>query len=143
MLQTRSTPVAVLAAALTVPCLTSASAAQIQPHPGMLRYPDVSKTHIVFAYANDLWLVPRDGGLASPLASPPGGEGFPKFSPDGQTIAFIGNYEGGRDLYAIPAAGGVPVRVTHHPFGEMLCGWTPDRRLLYFGNGLGGLMRQT
>ncbi|MHC4219171.1 MAG: S41 family peptidase, partial [Planctomycetota bacterium] len=143
MSQTRSTPVAVLAAAIAVPCLTSASAAQIQPHPGMLRYPDVSKTHIVFAYANDLWLVPRDGGLASPLASPPGAEGFPKFSPDGRTIGFIGNYEGGRDLYTISDKGGVPVRVTHHPFGEMLCGWTPDGRLLYFGNGLGGLMRQT
>jgi tricorn protease-like protein/C-terminal processing protease CtpA/Prc len=142
-LQTRSTPVAVLAAVIAAPCLTSASTAQIQPHPGMLRYPDVSKTHIVFAYANDLWLVPRDGGLATPLASPPGAEGFPKFSPDGQTIGFMGNYEGGRDLYTIPVAGGVPTRVTHHPFGENLCGWTPDGRLLYFGNGFGGLMRQT
>jgi tricorn protease len=109
----------------------------------MLRYPDVSKTHIVFAYANDLWLVPRDGGVAAPLASPPGGEGFPKFSPDGRTIAFIGNYEGGRDLYTIPVTGGVPVRVTHHPATEILCGWTPEGRLLYFANGLGGLMRQT
>ena len=57
---------------------TSPSTADVQPHPGMLRYPDVSKTHVVFVYANDLWVVGRDGGLATPLASPPGGEVFPR-----------------------------------------------------------------
>jgi tricorn protease-like protein/C-terminal processing protease CtpA/Prc len=143
MLQSRSVPVAVLAAAVALPGLAAPASAEVQPHPGMLRYPDVSKTHIVFVYANDLWVVPRDGGSATPLASPPGGEGFPKFSPDGETIAFIGNYDGGRDLYTIPVGGGVPHRVTHHPMGETLCGWTPDDELLYFMNGTGGLMRQT
>jgi tricorn protease len=143
MLQSRSVPAAVLAAAVAVPCLTAPASAEVRPHAGMLRYPDVSKTHIVFAYANDLWLVPRDGGSATPLASPPGSEGFPKFSPDGETIAFVGNYEGGRDLYTIPITGGVPVRVTHHPSTEVLCGWAPDGKLLFFMNGLAGLMRQT
>ena len=117
--------------------------ADIQPHGGMLRFPDVSRTHIVFSYANDLWLVPRDGGAASPLASPPGQEQYPKFSDDGGTIAFVGNYDGNRDLYTIPAGGGVPVRVTHHPAAEYLCGWTPDGRLCYYSNGSAGLRRQT
>ena len=119
-----------------------AASADIQPHPAMLRYPDVSRTQIVLVYANDLWLVSRDGGQATPLASPPGPEGFPKFSPDGETIAFIGNYDGNRDLYTIPRGGGVPVRVTHHPGAENLCGWTPEGQLLYFSNGLAGLRRQ-
>src|SRR5437879_3420026 len=52
--------------------------AQVTPHAGMLRYPDVSAESIVFVYADDLWLVPRTGGLATPLASPPGGELFPR-----------------------------------------------------------------
>ncbi len=123
--------------------LTAPAAADIQPHPGMLRYPDVSKTHIVFVYANDLWLVPRDGGMATPLASPPGQEEFPRFSPDGRTIAFVGNYDGNRDLYTIATEGGVPTRVTHHPSSEVLCGWTPDDRLIFYARGHGGLMRQT
>ncbi len=111
-------------------------------HGGMLRYPDVSATHIAFVYADDLWLVPREGGLATPLASPPGSEGLPRFSPDGTTIAFIGNYDGNRDLYTLPVSGGVPTRVTHHPSGEVLCGWLGEGELLFFTNGLAGRDRQ-
>ena len=113
------------------------------PHAGMLRFPDVSATQIAFVYANDIWLVPREGGLATPLASPPGPELFPRFSPDGRTIAFVGNYEGNRDLYTIPAVGGVSTRVTYHPARETLCDWTPDGRLLFFSNALAGLRRQS
>ncbi len=102
---------------------------------GMLRFPDVSATHIVFSYANDLWLVPRKGGTATPLASPPGGEVFPRFSADGQSIAFVGNYEGNTDLYTLPVVGGVAERVTYHPSSETLCDWLPDGRLLFYARG--------
>src|SRR5262245_47727811 len=112
------------------------------PHAGMLRYPDLSATHVVFVYADDLWLVPREGGVATPLASPPGYEGWPRFSSDGGTIAFVGNYDGNRDIYTVPVSGGVPTRVTHHPAGEVLAGWTPEGRLLFGTNGLAGRDRQ-
>jgi tricorn protease-like protein/C-terminal processing protease CtpA/Prc len=125
------------AALLAAPAL-----AQVQPHAGMLRYPDVGRTHIAFVYANDIWLVPRDGGTASPLASPPGAEQFPRFSPDDQTIAFVGNYDGNRDLYTIPVSGGLPLRITHHPTAETLCDWSPDGRLIFHSNALAGLGRQ-
>jgi tricorn protease len=123
-------------------------AADITPAAGMLRYPDVSREHIVFVYAGDIWLAPRTGGTATPLASPPGNEMFPRFSPDGKTIAFMGNYEGNTDLYTIPVTGvgggGPATRITHHPSTEMLCDWTPDgMSLLYYKSGMGGLRRQT
>lgn len=116
----------------------------VRPDATMLQYPDVWGDRIVFSYANDLWLAPKTGGVATKLASPPGQEMFPKFSPDGKTIAFVGNYEGNRDLYTIPADGaGVAVRVTHHPGGETLCDWTPDGKdLIFYTTGLGGLTRQ-
>jgi tricorn protease len=113
-----------------------------RPHGGMLRFPDVSATHIVFVYANDIWLVPREGGTAAPLASPPGPELLPKFSPDGKRIAFVGNYEGNRDLYVISTEGGISRRVTYHPAAEQLCDWTPDGKLIYMTNGFAGLPRQ-
>jgi tricorn protease-like protein/C-terminal processing protease CtpA/Prc len=108
----------------------------------MLRFPDVSATHICFVYANDIWLVPRDGGTAVPMASPPGLELFPKFSPDGKSVAFVGNYDGNRDLYTMPVTGGVPTRATHHPSAESLSDWTPDGSLLFLTSGLAGLARQ-
>lgn len=116
---------------------------EVTPHAGMLRWPDVSERHIVFSYANDLWLVPRSGGTATPLASPPGQESFPRFSPDGTEIAFVGNYEGDRDLYVIPLGGGAARRVTHHPAAETLNDWLPDGRLLFHASGFAGLERQS
>jgi len=107
----------------------------------MLRYPDVSADRIVFSYANDLWIVSRKGGEAQPLSSPAGQEVFPRFSPDGRTIVFQGNYEGNRDLYTLSPEGGVPFRVTHNPAAETPCGWTPDGRLIFSSNGQSGLGR--
>ncbi|MGE3109938.1 MAG: PDZ domain-containing protein [Phycisphaerales bacterium] len=141
------------AATFTTCCLTPAllvlsagapARADVDPTGSMMRWPDVSATSIVFSYANDLWIVPRTGGTALPLASPPGPEALPKFSPDGQTIAFIGNYEGNRDVYTIPVTGGVAVRVTHHPAGEILSDFSPDgSKIMYLTNGFAGLQRQT
>ena len=121
---------------------TYAAGADVQPHGGMMRYPDVSSTHIVFVYADDIWVVPRSGGTAWPLASPPGGEAFPRFSPDGHTIAFSGNYDGNFDIYTVAIDEGIPQRVTYHSSGERLCDWSFDNRLLFAMNGLGGLGRQ-
>ncbi|MDF1808376.1 MAG: S41 family peptidase [Phycisphaerales bacterium] len=105
---------------------------------GMFRYPDVGKDHILFVYANDIWIVDKKGGTARPVASPAGQEQHPKFSPDESTIAFVGNYEGDRDLYTVGAEGGVPFRVTHHPSNERLLDWTPDGSLMFSFNGLSG-----
>jgi tricorn protease len=130
------------AASAVAPVAAPVAEDSAAPHGGMLRYPDVSATHIAFVYADDLWLVPREGGVATPLASPPGFEGWPRFSPDGGRIAFAGNYDGNRDLYIVPVAGGVPARVTHHPSNEVPCAWTPDGKLLFFTNGFAGRDRQ-
>ena len=98
----------------------------------MLRYPDVSATEISFVYAGDIWVVPKTGGVAEHLSSPPGEETFPRFSPDGSRIAFSGNYDGNTDIYVIPAGGGRITRVTHHPMADRMLDWYPDgEHLLY------------
>ena len=119
-----------------------AAAAQTTPSGTMLRYPDVSADQIVFRYDGDLWLVPKTGGSARRLTSSAGNEDFPKFSPDGQTIAFVGSYDGGRDLYTLPVGGGVPQRVTYHPGSENFSDWHPDgEQLLYFSSEVSGQRR--
>ncbi len=97
----------------------------------MLRYPDLGPSDIVFTFANDLWLVDKNGGVARPLTSVAGPESMPKFSWDGKTIAFVGGYEGNRDIYTLPVGGGQPYRVTHQPGTENLCEWTNDGSLIF------------
>ncbi|MDP9043110.1 MAG: DPP IV N-terminal domain-containing protein, partial [Bacteroidota bacterium] len=101
---------------------------------GLFRYPDVSETQVVFSYANDLWLVSREGGEAVKISSPPGVESYPKFSPDGRTIAFTGNYDGNRNVYALPVIGGVPVRLTGHGYTDRVIDWTPDGKNILFAS---------
>src|SRR5678815_5057278 len=98
--------------ALTICSFVTASSLYAQIDAGLFRFPDVSKDQIVFTYANDLWVAPKDGGSAIKLSSPSGVESFPKFSPDGKSIAFSGNYDGNIDVYVLPTSGGVPVRLT-------------------------------
>ncbi|HJW71550.1 MAG TPA: PDZ domain-containing protein [Geothrix sp.] len=102
----------------------------------LIHYPDVSATQIVFTYANDLWLVPKIGGVAQRLSTPKGEESFARFSPDGRELAFSGNYDGNLDVYTLPAGGGVPSRVTHHPGPDRLVDWTPDGKSLLFASGM-------
>jgi tricorn protease len=99
---------------------------QAQVNARMFRYPDVSNTHITFVYAGDIWVAPKTGGTAQRLSSPRGEETFPRFSPDGQTIAFSGNYDGNQDIYTVPTMGGEPTRLTYHPMGDRVIDWYPD-----------------
>lgn len=101
---------------------------------GLFRYPDVSKTQIVFTYANDIWVMPKDGGTAIKLSSPPGVESYPKFSPDGKSIAFSGDYDGNIDVYVMPVAGGVPVRLTSHGYPDRVVDWTNDGKRVLFAS---------
>jgi tricorn protease len=100
--------------------------------PLLLRFPTVSRTQLVFNYAGDLWIVPRDGGDARRLTSDTGVETFPSFSPDGSLVAFTGEYDGNRDVYVVPASGGVPRRLTAHPGEDIVLGWTPDGKSILF-----------
>jgi WD40-like Beta Propeller Repeat len=138
----RALQAVLIGSALSAAVAHSGSAQAVnRPSVGMMRYPAVSAKQIAFIYSGKLWLVPRNGGVASPLASPPGRIVFPHFSPDGSQIAFSGNYDGNLDLYTLPVNGGVPFRVTHHPASEILCDWCADGKLLFSANYGSGIAR--
>jgi tricorn protease len=100
--------------------------------PTLFRDPAVSQTQIVFHYAGDLWTVGREGGEARRLTTAPGQEARPFFSPDGQSIAFTGEYDGNVDVFVVPAKGGVPRRLTWHPDADAAVGWTRDGKSVIF-----------
>src|SRR3954470_8573409 len=115
-------------------CVSASAPVFSQIDAGLFRFPDVSKDQIVFTYANDLWVMPKDGGTAMKLSSPAGVETSPKFSPDGKSIAFTGNYDGNSDVYVLPASGGVPVRLTSHGYNDRVVDWTNDGKSVLFAS---------
>ncbi len=125
-MQSLTVRVCVLLALTTGACFAQA------PAPLLAQKPALSKTHIVFSYAGDLWMVPREGGEARQLTSGVGTETGPRFSPDGSLIAFTGEYDGNVDVFVVPAAGGVPRRLTWHPGPDTALGWTPDGKQVLF-----------
>ncbi len=92
----------------------------------LLRQPDIQGDRIVFVYGGDLWTVARSGGTAVRLTAHEGLERFPKFSPDGKTIAFTAEYDGNTDAFTIPTEGGEPKRLTWHPGPDQVVEWYPD-----------------
>lgn len=100
----------------------------------LLRQPTVSATHIAFAYANNIWTVERGGGLARRLTTFQGQTANPRFSPDGERIAFSAEYAGNLDVYVMPAEGGEPKRLTWHPGADTVQGWTPDGSAIVFAS---------
>jgi len=119
---------------------TSASAQDTR----LLRFPDVNGDKMTFSYAGDIYITTLQGGVARRLTSNIGYEMFPKFSPDGKSIAFTGQYDGNTEVYVISADGGEPRRVTftatlgRDDIGDrmgpnnIVMDWTPDgKRILY------------
>lgn len=104
----------------------------------LLRFPDINNNLIAFVYAGDIWTVSSIGGEARRLTSHKGLELFPKISPDGQWIAFSGEYSGSRQVFIIPSNGGVPRQLTwYNSVGVMppragwdnvILDWMPDSK---------------
>ncbi|MGB9428541.1 MAG: S41 family peptidase [Gammaproteobacteria bacterium] len=109
----------------------------------LMRYPTLHGDSVVFEAHSNLWEVNRAGGTARRLTTDPGFDIMPRFSPDGQWIAFTGQYRGNTDVYVIPAGGGNAKRLTFHSdvvanaplrWGpdNMVVTWTPDSKNIVF-----------
>lgn len=105
--------------------------AKAQQETLLLRSPDISDTHITFVYAGDVWIADKNGTHPRRLTVNPGVERNPMFSPDGQQIAFTGNYDGNTDVYVVSIHGGTPKRVTYHPTADVLRGWLNNTEVYF------------
>ena len=110
------------------------SAAASAAESGILRFPDVSATHVVFVHGGDIYTAPRAGGKATHLTTHAGQELFPKFSPDGTQIAFSAEYSGTRQVYVMPSDGSAaPTQLTwYNDIGTMPLRGGYDNRVLDF-----------
>ena len=112
----------------------------------LLRFPGTNGREVAFSYAGDIYTVPITGGTARKLTSHKGYEAFARYSPDGQTIAFTGQYDGNTEVYVIPSSGGKPKRITYTAHNErddwgdrmgpnnITMAWSPDGRGVIYRN---------
>ncbi len=109
---------------------------------GYCSEPALHGDRLVFVSEGDLWsaAIPKPGGAAEApivahrLTSSDGAESRPVFSPDGQALAFSGEYDGNTDVYVMPADGGAPTRLTFHPGADLTRSWTADGRHVVFSS---------
>jgi len=85
--------------------------------------------------ACEIWMCASDGSNPVLLTAFGGPIIFgPKWSPDGQNIAFTAVRAGSVDVYVVSANGGIPRRLTSHPLADKWPSWSRDGQSLYFNS---------
>ncbi len=84
---------------------------------------------IAFDLLGDIYALPIEGGKARALTSGIAWDMQPRFSPDGESIAFTSDREGGDNLWVMDRDGGNAEALTTEDFRLMNSpAWTPDGR---------------
>ena len=93
---------------------------------------------IVFELLGDLYTVATDGGDATPLTSGRGWDRWPRFSPDGKSIAFASDRDGSENLWIMRASGDSARQVTRETTAAVQQPvWAPDGKYLMVRKNLG------
>jgi tricorn protease len=87
---------------------------------------------VVFSYEDDLWTVGVQGGIATRITAMDGREFAPRFSPDGQWVAFSGSLDGNVNVFVMPVEGGEIRQLTFHQSADVVNSWSWDSRHIYF-----------
>lgn len=119
---------ALVAFIAATPSALSAQALPALAEPGIS--PDGSE--IAFASGGDIWTVPAGGGAARLLVAHSAHESRPLYSPDGRSLAFNSNRNGGEDVFLMDLETGEVRRLTHDSGSEELTGWSRDGTWVYF-----------
>lgn len=96
-----------------------------------LRFPHIHDDQITFVAADAVWLAPATGGRAWCLADDGAAPGNPRFSTDGQHVAWTSRRFGHPEVAAAPVGGGPVRRLTYwgSPHTKVV-GWTPYGQVL-------------
>ena len=88
---------------------------------------------IVFELIGDFYTLPIEGGQAKLILGGMAFESQPKFSPDGQWIAFVSDREGSENIWIIRPDGTGLKQVSKDPNNDFTSpSWSPDGKYILF-----------
>src|SRR3954454_7044625 len=103
----------------------------------LARHPDYNAGKVTFSYLGDIWVASEDGSNVRRVTDNLARETYPRFSPDGRSIAFSSNRNGNNDVFVVPAAGGAPKRLTYHSGNDEVVTWSRDSQHIIFRSARG------
>ena len=116
--------------ALLTLCFASTIFADVK----LLRQPSYSKGKVAFSYLGDIWTVNDNGTSPQRLTDNKARDIYPRYSPDGNWIAFSSNRDGNYDVYVVAASGGKPKQLTFHTADDNVAGWSSDGKRILFSS---------
>src|SRR5688500_3981805 len=118
---------------VSVLLITSGAAAQSPEAIKFARFPHVAHDGtIAFTYQDDIWVANPDGSNPRRLTAHVARDVGPRFSPNGQWIAFTSNRMGNNDVFVMPVSGGEPRQLTYLSIDDQALYWTPDGKEVVF-----------
>jgi Tol biopolymer transport system component len=99
---------------------------------------------IVYLQNNEIWTSDEYGQNATQITTYPElGKSYPRFSPDGRTIAFYGALNGRMELWLVNSDGSNPHKLTNYStpnnvYGDGGPAWSFDGKWVYFGSAAPG-----
>ncbi len=112
--------------------LEQAQDPQIRPDGQVVAYVRSSEDIMTDNARRSIWLADVASGAQTPLAVGPGAAFSPRWSPDGQRLAYVSTAEGPPQIYVRWMASGATARVATLPASPANLAWSPDGRTLAF-----------
>ena len=86
------------------------------------------------SFNSDIWLIPATGGEPMQLTRSPESDYSPRWSPDGEKIAFVSERNGTDNLYIIRIDGGEAKEITSSEKDIYSPVWSKDGKYILYGS---------
>lgn len=104
---------------------------QVSPDGRWIVYVMVTPNARERGYTRNIYLIASDGDDAIQLTRS-GKDAYPRWSPDGETLAFVSHRGGTPQIYLLPIRGGEARALTQHANGATAPTWSPDGSQIAF-----------